>query len=431
MEKIKIKDLTLWIILAVFLRLAAMMIAVHGDSVSVNYSPSELAYKGILDIYRYKRDSVGMIGGWRSYYPPLTYFTVGFFQFISRPLNPGFYAWIHEIYPIGIRPWLVSNGVSFAFFKHLFFMKAPYLLFDTFCLASILGYIGDPRSKIRAFKLWSVNPVILYGVYMFGQADIIPALLTVLAVLAARRHKGPWALMLLSFATLFKTYPMFLILPLLITQSRSLRDYLKGTAAIVLPFFILLPFYFSSKFAVISSLFPKIYSEDSLSVDWIFPLKIIFMVLYAFLIGVCIRSKKRADTEIPALNLTMAVLMLLYVIFFVHVHYFIWVIPFLVIAVSTGVVSPRLYYVQIVCLFIFNLNSRNTSTALFMPLDPQFFYALPGLPDLMHNISIRWGAVMLAARMCFVVICVMMATDLLGVTAFIKRLPKWIGGNGR
>ncbi len=57
-----------------------------------------------------------------------------------------------------------------------------------------------------------------------GRFDLIPAGLTLGAVLLARRSKWTWAFVLLALATLFKFYPAVLVLPFLIAQQMTLKE---------------------------------------------------------------------------------------------------------------------------------------------------------------------------------------------------------------
>ena len=74
----------LWIGAALVLRFIAMGIAIHPDMQFINYFSSKLPYEGVFDIYRYIDINCGPLGPDRSrtYYPPLTYFTLGIFQLI-------------------------------------------------------------------------------------------------------------------------------------------------------------------------------------------------------------------------------------------------------------------------------------------------------------------------------------------------------------
>lgn len=61
-----------------------------------------------------------------------------------------------------------------------------------------------------------------------GRFDLIPALLTLLAVLYADRRRWNWAYVYLALATLFKFYPVILLIPFLIEQQRHMQGSWKS-----------------------------------------------------------------------------------------------------------------------------------------------------------------------------------------------------------
>ena len=410
-----------WIAAAVMLRVVAMLVAAHSDITFINFFPSKLAYEGIFNIYGYIEANFPPDRTW-AYYPPMTYLTVGGWQFLFKAFCPGFYQWISKAYFLGLGEWLVVNGASFDFFKYLFMMKLPYLFFDMTCLYAILGCVNDSDMKKRALKLWVFSPVILYGVYMFGQVDIFPVTLIMISILMVKRKKKYAAFLLLSLSGLFKTFPLFLILPYLIILTDSRASFWKNITAVSLPFIlILLPFYLFSGSQVINSLFPRFYvvPAEYMFLDVI--KKIIFVMLYGSLLISCYKMKRALIQSDAVLLVSIAVLMIIFTLFFTPIHYFVWVTPLLILAVSMKMIPGWIFWAQIICLFIYNLNSSRTTGALFMPLNPQFFTALPGLPDLIHGFSIRWGAVMLGARMMFTVFCVGVAGAVINKKYFLAH----------
>ncbi|MBF0494506.1 MAG: hypothetical protein HQL28_05180, partial [Candidatus Omnitrophica bacterium] len=269
-------------------------------------------------------------------------------------------------------------------------------------------------------KLWSLNPVILYGIYMMGGVDIIPAALAMLALLLMKERKIWPAFILLSAAALFKTFSLFMLLPLLVFITRGKKDLLVNLTAMAIPFaVVLLPFFFSSGYEVLGSIIPPSASGNSGALGMILPMveKLVFVGLYLALLFGSFKLRNSSDDK-AILRISIASILLLYTLLFTPVHYFVWVIPMLIAAVCLKMISMRLYMVQILCLFIFNLNSSATSFGLFMPIDPHFFSGIPGLPDIIHGFSIKWGIIMLMARMAFMAICVIMAMNVMGLSGF-------------
>ena len=422
-NRVSAKQVVIWLSLAVVLRLAATFTAVHSDIVFINFFPSKFAYEGVIDIYRYIDLNFSAERVW-SYYPPLTYFTLGISQAALKSFDPGFALWISEVYEGGLREWLTAHGPGIRFFRYLFFMKLPYAVFDAVCFFAIWKYLDDKKARIRALKLWSLNPVILYGVYMFGQVDIMPAALTVLSIFYTKREKFIPAVILLSCAALFKTFSIFLLPLFIVTGVRSYRDVLNRLLLAALPFIlVLLPLVMSGGRGSVESLFPGFYLHGNGVLAGLFVRKIIFIMLYFVIAVRCFRQRGTNEADY-LLRYSIAVIMAMYVMFFVPVHYFVWVVPLLIIAVVKGIIPAWLYWGQIVCLFVYNLNSARTTTSLLAPLNPEFFYMLPGLPDLMHKFGIRWGGVMLSAQLLFVLICVIVAMEIIGQIHCLKRVPR-------
>lgn len=428
-SKIRINNFLAWMVLALSIRLVCIFTTVHSDVFFVNFYPSKLAYEGVFNIYQHQYANIHAGGGIWTYYPPLTYFSIGGFQSIFKLFDSGFYQWIQEMYSGGADNLLLQGGATFSFFKYLFFMKAPYLIFDALLLFSILRYLDVDQHRASAVRLWCFSPVILFGTYVIGQFDIIPASLAVFSILMIKRNKVWWGLFLLSTAVFFKTFTVFMILPFFIVLTASKKEIFKNIVAIAVPVvLIFIPFYIYSRGLIMNSLFPP-YSLESVSELSAFCMsiqRIIFVGLYCALIVKCFKLKKNLNAT-TVLKMSIATLMIVYTMFFVPVHYFIWVIPFLIIAVCCNILPRWLFWIQIICLFVYSFNSPGTTTGLFRPLNPELFINLPGLPDIMHGFSIRWGAIMLISRLFFTAVCVIIATDFIGITSFFSRQPARIG----
>jgi len=99
-----------------------------------------------------------------------------------------FFAWISQLF-IPVTNGLfdlpdptksVSNLVDYGFFlndpnvfRHLFFFKLPYLLFDIATAVVIWKFIDKPQHKKLALLIWLFNPVTLFAAYIFGRFEVI------------------------------------------------------------------------------------------------------------------------------------------------------------------------------------------------------------------------------------------------------------------
>jgi hypothetical protein len=429
-KALSVYSFSLWIAAAILLRVVAMFSGVHSDVIFVNYFPSKLAYEGVVNIYQYIGLNFPGEKMW-SYYPPMTYFTLGLCQVVFKPFVAGFNVWIYSMYFGDIGKWLVENGATYTFFKYLFFMKLPYVVFDGICLFCVIKSLRGEDERLRGLRLWILNPVVLYGIYMFGQVDIMPAAFAALAVFFMYRGRLWQGFLLLSLGALYKTFTIFLIPLFLVMFIRGKGRLLKNLAATIAPFiFIYLPLYVSGGKEAIYSMFPRFFqvaTGDSLHFS-VF-IVAVFALLYLYLMFYCFKIGKRADGDL-IVKVCVAALMIVYVYsmatFPATVHHFVWVMPFLIIAVCLGIMPEWLYWLQVASLFLYNLNGPLTTTALLAPLNPGVFMKLPGLPDLMHLLLIPWGAVMLFGQVLFIALCVIIATDLMGLTCFIGRF-RWKG----
>lgn len=419
-----VDSIAFWISIAILARLACIIIGVHSDIIYINYFPSKLVYEGVWDVYDYIRCTSS--DTW-TYYPPITYYVIGGFQFLFKSVNIGFNEWINALYLIGCNKWLLLNGNIFIFFKNLLFMKLPYVFFDCIMICSLWRYGDNIGQKKQILRLWSINPVILYGIYLVGQMDIMPATLIVLAILCIKRNNIAWAFFALSIAALFKTFALFIFLPFWLALSLSGKERIRNALILGIPCLIVVaPFYFSSRWLFINAFFPPFepVSLDAVSNICFFLQKVIFLLLYVFILK---RSfdMKRSYVNNAELRIVTSTIMALYILFFVPVHYFVWVIPVLMLCVCYELIPRWLYWLQIAMLFLYNLNSANTTTRIFAPVYPDLFCNLQGLPDIMHMYNIRWGVAMLGARLIFVAISIIMSTLLIGKFSILTFSRKY------
>jgi len=58
-------------------------------------------------------------------------------------------------------------------YRHLFFFKLPYLLFDIATAVVIWKFVDNPTHKRIALLIWLFNPLTLYSTYIFGRFEVI------------------------------------------------------------------------------------------------------------------------------------------------------------------------------------------------------------------------------------------------------------------
>lgn len=74
----------------------------------------------------------------------------------------------------------VSSIVDYGYFlndpniyRHLFFFKLPYLIFDIATAAVIWKFVENPDHRRIALLLWLFNPLTIFSTYIFGRFEVI------------------------------------------------------------------------------------------------------------------------------------------------------------------------------------------------------------------------------------------------------------------
>ena len=138
-----------------------------------------------------------------------------FYLFIIKSIFPA----INQLFSVLLEKdtwvsWFSFNS-SYNVFTVLTLFKIPYLIFDIACMFLILrlSFDGEPENKLRVFKFWIFNPIVIFVLYIFARHDIIGVFATLIALLLARKDRKYWAIIVLGLAVAIRFFPI-LILPL-------------------------------------------------------------------------------------------------------------------------------------------------------------------------------------------------------------------------
>jgi len=355
--------------LGVLIRLVLMPITYHPDLLGHSFSAYFLAYEGKINLYDtlaslppdhplVKNFGVGDI----FIYPPLTYYTLGFFRFLVKPFaDPN------------LIPWLMVHLDSLhsypRLFEHLFLFKLPYLFLDIGLAFLLTKFFDDPKKKKLAFILWMFNPVAIYVSFMIGQLDLLPVFFSVLSLFLYKKKKNYLSMISMGIAASYKMYPLFLILPLAFLISDKFKERLKLTLAGIFPFvFFIAPYLSSSAFrAMVFS--PK--SQKMLFMNW--PLSgaeaVYPFVLFLSIITFLSYYQKINITPLPYF---LAILLLIFSVTHFHPQWFLWVVPFLVLELVDNnfeniVLALVIFFGWILLTLLFE---PSLSFGLFNPLWP-------------------------------------------------------------
>src|SRR4030066_668925 len=156
-----------------------------------------------------------------------------FYLFILRAIFPA----INEVFSVLLEKdtWISWLGFNSAYnvFTTLTLFKLLYLIFDIVCMFLILrlSFDGEPENKLRVFKYWIFNPIVIFVLYIFARHDIIGVLAILVALLLAKKDRKYWAIIVLAFGIALRFFPI-LILPILIFYLvRTKKNYIMLSLA--------------------------------------------------------------------------------------------------------------------------------------------------------------------------------------------------------
>lgn len=331
-------------LLGLFLRFLFMPFAGFIRDIGyINYVANIFA-SGHFDVYRYlaERYAGNIFDRWA--YFPLGYIILGAFNWVATLFLP----------ELNWERWHESDYA----FRAMFFAKVPYLVFDIATGWLLYRYFRDRDATSSdqrewaplAFKLWWLNPVVIFTSYIFAHFDVMIAFFAFFAVFAAIKHNRPYSgALLLGLGGLVKSVSMF-ILPFLafspeVKGWKKIATFMIGISVLlvgILPFVSYEPFRSQILFTPhIERMFALNFtpwgSRDT---------TLIFVVLCALLFfwytasGETKRMNPVREFPSNGMNLVEASFILFamtFVIINFHPQYFIWFIPFaIIVAIERG-----------------------------------------------------------------------------------------------
>lgn len=317
------------VVLAIFLRLLVAAFYFHPDIKTIYFQTSFLK-QGVTNIYTHLVGNKETLPLKEEFvYFPLTYFTLGSYQWLAQPLfGRGFDSWLANA---GVNSFVKDSYV----FRYLTLMKLPFLLVDIGIAFLLMKFFEDRKRANKAFVFWLFNPFTIVLFYVFSNVDIFPIALTLLSFLAAKKNKLILSSLLLGVAAGFKLYPI-LFIPFLALKGKDVKDrllILAAPALVVLA--IMLPFV-SQAFinsAVISGLTTRIFNPGfslgfgEAGITGLIGATALFF--WTWLV----------DEKKDLFGLWIALFLIIFSFSHFHIQWLGWVAPFLVI---TSVEKPKL-----------------------------------------------------------------------------------------
>jgi len=281
--------------------------------------------------------------------------------------------------------WLSFNS-SYNIFTVLTLFKILYLIFDIVCMFLILRFSFDnePEKKLRVFKFWIFNPIIIFVLYIFARHDIIGVFTTLIALLLAKKDRKYWALLTLALGIVLRFFPI-LILPLIVVYLvRTKKDYIllplagvSGLAAVEILFrlcfgkSVILPLLRTQHFEYLLTPRLDLVAGSHGSI-------FIFIAVYIIIILSFIHIKKKSFDIL--LNYCAITYLAFLGICFFHPQYMIWVVPFLIIIFVRKRSLLYYHWIQFVLLMILLIYWGDLVTKYVLaPLDYKYFVYLTGI----------------------------------------------------
>src|SRR3990167_6272863 len=335
-----IKYILFW---AILLRFLVMPFFFHPDLKDHHQRVNYLFSQGILNIYEFlRKDSYTKEHNLDFSYPPLTYFTLGFYQYLISPiLGKDFQKWT--------RDYSDYRYDTIFIFRYLFSLKIIYLIFEMLTGLLIYKLLSNSGKRKLALSLWFFNPVNLYVISAIGQFDIIPTFLSVLSYFLWIKKKTFISGLSLGTAIAFKTYPLLFLPFYLLTKSDLKNKIIFLLTTLGIYAVTILPFINSKEFqndVLFSGLSTRIFQLKISILNHQFS---VFIILYLLLIATYwfLRSK------IPLYIFFAITLALIFSTIRFHPQWIIWLIPFLALAYGESRINLKFIGFFIISYFIY------------------------------------------------------------------------------
>lgn len=320
LKQSKVKRL---LILAILLRLLIMPFYFHPDIKTYNFQASFLK-EGVWNIYDYLKTHKNELPLKDEFvYFPLTYYFLGSYQFLVSPiLGEGFEKWLYNAQS--------NSSLDIGVFRYLFILKFPYLILDILIGFLLTTFFLDLKSKKRAFTFWLFNPFSIVLIYIYSNVDIFPVFLIVLSAYFFNKNHPLLSGLMLGIGGGFKAFPV-LLAPFLLAKVSGFRNKLLvllfSLGAFVLT---ILPFLKSQAFkesTLVSGLTTRIVS-GGLDIGFgeiLMPAIVLLSILFFW-------GLSKVKVELWRFYLVALLLVLISIHF--HIHWLLWLIPFLTLVYS-------------------------------------------------------------------------------------------------
>jgi len=356
-----------WLLVGILIRLFFMPITVYyPDLLGIYWRSSLIAYRKMFQI--------GGIQVFIHYFHAL-------FLLIFKPLMPYFDTILNDPkMGMGCTWGMFTTFVSHPYvFRTLFLFKVPYFIFDLGCAFLFLKIFQDNEKGLRAFKFWILNPIVIFSTYIAARFECIIIFFVLLSLYYAKNNSFTKSLLYLGISIIIKFYSLIFLPFYVIIMGRKKKDYLKMIFYGLLPLVILISlnklFYGTTNLEGLAATHHTSYFLTMNFHLYFHDTIFIFILIYAFFLLYVYSNVAHSFSNLWK---TIFILMLTYYAFcFFHMHYLMWIIPFLTLQVADEKRFIKLFILQVLCVVVYAFQWKgNFAGWLFAPLSPSFFINL-------------------------------------------------------
>jgi hypothetical protein len=343
-----------------------------------------LYMRDMLSIYQRAAETVFTGNFGSDFHQMLTNLIHSAYLFIVKSVVPA----ISELSPILLEEdtWLswVSFNSTYNVFTVVALFKILYLIFDLGCMFLILrlSFDGEPEKRLRVFKYWMFNPIVIFVLYIFARHDIIAVFATIVALLLAKKNRKYWAIAVLAIGIAIRFFPIMLLPLFVLYLARSRKDYVilslvgvSGLAAVEV--FSFLSFGRSLVFSLMNTQFFNYLLWPKLEL-WPGGHGVIFIFIAAYVVTILsfLHIKKKSFDLL--LNYGAIIYLTFLSLCFFHPQYVLWAVPFLVFLFVRRKSLIYYHWFQFALVLILLLYwSPHGNTFMLAAVDYRYFIYLP------------------------------------------------------
>jgi len=378
-----------WLWFGLGLRFLVMPFACYPDLFHVFGHTYPLFGESVFDVYLFfanKNPGYTDLG----VYEPLHYWLFGLWSGVTGVLMGEQYGvWIKgflDLFPDTI--YLVPEKI-FALpgneikFKMLFVWKIFLMMFDLLVLVFGLKMISGDKARVAYISFWAGSPVLLYAIYMYGQADVAGLALVFIGLyLYFRKYHLKWVGLCFALSVPFKFFPIIL-LPLPFLLARHWRERTEILVFSALPLLaIYIPYYIHSEGLVFYRFQAGLTGNLLIGSTWKWVASVQQTFTVLGYLAVCYHACFMSNKEPRDLLRYTFIVFLLFLSLPSKIHTYVLLVPLWYFFILERAVYARILVSVMVLLFFCNLHEKASSMGIFMPLEPDFFMSFPGWMDI-------------------------------------------------